>query len=262
MDHGSGQVVGQLQAGPFHVSRMVHRSGLRLESHEHVNACLHFVTRGCYTEATRAGTIRVGRRHVLLKPAGLAHWNAFTHASDSLRVDFPVSALASANVELPARPVVLSDPRLEQTCSTILQELEAGDDCTLLALQGLCMELLAAVLRAPSRSARHSPPFVSRACDYLQEHFRETVDFTRLADQLGVNRTHLAMSFRRHHACTMGMFVRRLRVAYVTEQLRATSLPVVQIAAEAGFADQSHCHRVVKAQTGRTPGEWRSRRDN
>ena len=66
MDHGSGQVVGQLQAGPFHVSRMVHRSGLRLESHEHVNACLHFVTRGCYAEATRAGTIRVGRRHLLL----------------------------------------------------------------------------------------------------------------------------------------------------------------------------------------------------
>ncbi|MGD8375896.1 MAG: AraC family transcriptional regulator [Acidobacteriota bacterium] len=263
MDHGSGRARRALEAGAFHVSHTLHRAGMRLGEHRHRNACLHLVTGGCYVESTRTGGLEVRRGQVLLKPPGMGHWNEFRHGAASLRIDFPDHICRGAGLELPAGPAVIRETAGWRTGADILRELAASDDCTPLSVQGLCLLFVAETLRRfQPRSSEGAPQERSvstRGEEYLRAHFREPLRFSRMARELGVARTHLAMAFRSERGCTLGEFVRRLRVEYVMDRLRGTSRPIAAIAAEAGFSDQSHCSRVFRRFTGLTPGAWRAR---
>lgn len=262
-DCGAGHYIRALQAGPFFVGETIHHSGLRLGTHRHEHACFHYVIRGAYAEATKGVSRIVPPRHALLKPAGLPHWNNFSHQACSLRIDFPSAVLSGGEARLPDKFLVMSEPQITRICSNIRAELDRNDDCSVLAIHGLCLELLAWCLRGSglrSRRFKRPPECAVRCEDYLRARFRYRLRFDVIAAQCGVSRTHLATVFRAHHGCTMGDFVRRLRVEYVMQQLCSTAQPIAEIALAAGFSDQSHCTRVFRAQTGLPPIEWRSRR--
>jgi AraC family transcriptional regulator len=56
---------------------------------------------------------------------------------------------------------------------------------------------------------------------------------------------------------SVGEYVRRERLDWAVAQLTTTDTPVATVAAEAGFADQSHFTRAFKRHTGLTPGRYR-----
>jgi len=78
-----------------------------------------------------------------------------------------------------------------------------------------------------------------------------------LAGLAGVHRVHVARAFRDHLGCTVGDFVRRLRVQRACELLTGTTIPLSDVAMRAGFFDQSHMTRVVKRFLGVTPAALR-----
>jgi AraC-like DNA-binding protein len=67
----------------------------------------------------------------------------------------------------------------------------------------------------------------------------------------------LARAFRKHHGCTVGEYVRQLRVERAMERLARSDDSLAAIALDVGFADFSHFARVFKRQTGTTPGRFR-----
>jgi AraC family transcriptional regulator len=73
-----------------------------------------------------------------------------------------------------------------------------------------------------------------------------------------VDPAHLARTFRAHYRCSIGDFVRRLRVERASCELTDTDTPMADIALGLGFFDQSHFSRVFKDQTGLTPTEFRA----
>jgi AraC family transcriptional regulator len=72
-----------------------------------------------------------------------------------------------------------------------------------------------------------------------------------------VHPVYLARSFRERYGVSVGEYVRRLRLDWAAAQLSATETPVATVAAEAGFADQSHFTRAFKRHMGLTPGRYR-----
>ena len=78
-----------------------------------------------------------------------------------------------------------------------------------------------------------------------------------LAAAVGVHPSHLMRAFRQHHGCTVGEYVRRLRLEYACHLLSTTATSLTQTALDAGFAGQSHFNRAFKAFTGMTPSEFR-----
>jgi AraC family transcriptional regulator len=69
----------------------------------------------------------------------------------------------------------------------------------------------------------------------------------------------LERPYRGHgrHECTVGEYVRRLRVEYACRQFARTGAPLVDIALAAGFCEQSQLTRTFKRVTGFTPAEYR-----
>ena len=64
-------------------------------------------------------------------------------------------------------------------------------------------------------------------------------------------------AFQRHYGISPGAYLRQVRVEQALVLLESTDLPLASVALETGYSDQSHLCRVVKAETGLTPSQYR-----
>ena len=81
-----------------------------------------------------------------------------------------------------------------------------------------------------------------------------------LAKEAGVHPVYLARIFRRYYGCTIGDYVRSIRIQQAQEDLLDSNKAIAEIAIKNGFADQSHFTRSFKHVTGVTPARYRNQR--
>jgi AraC-like DNA-binding protein len=78
-----------------------------------------------------------------------------------------------------------------------------------------------------------------------------------LARELAVSPHHLSRIFAAETGCTISRHRMRLRARSALEQLARGEQDLARLAAELGFADQSHLCRVLRSETGHTPSALR-----
>ena len=140
----------------------------------------------------------------------------------------------------------------------IYGEFRHLDGASALAIQGLALEMLAAVSRESNMRARQPQRWLTNAVEFLRESFTEHLTIAQVATAAGVHPVYLARKFRRFHGCTIGEYIRRLRVERACRQLSSSDESLAAIAASAGFSDQSHFSRTFKRLVGMTPGQYRA----
>jgi transcriptional regulator GlxA family with amidase domain len=64
-------------------------------------------------------------------------------------------------------------------------------------------------------------------------------------------------AFRRRFGCSIGAYVRRLRLARAVQDVIESDKPPAAVALDAGFADQCHLTRMMKSHLGTTPAVLR-----
>jgi AraC family transcriptional regulator len=140
----------------------------------------------------------------------------------------------------------------------LFREYRRGDSASLLAMEGLTLEMIAAASNEDvGRREFKSPPWLDRTREFLHAEFARNLTIENIAKVAGVHPSHLARSFREQVGYTIGEYVRRLRVEFASQHLSSTDAPLGEIAAAAGFSDQSHLSRTFKTYFGVTPGEYR-----
>ena len=77
------------------------------------------------------------------------------------------------------------------------------------------------------------------------------------ADEHGLRAETVSRGFGRMFGLTPAAFRAEARARNAFALITTSDLPLAQIAAVAGFADQAHLTRSVHALTGSTPGAWR-----
>jgi AraC family transcriptional regulator len=132
------------------------------------------------------------------------------------------------------------------------------DGASALAIQGLALEMLAAVSRESNTRARQPQRWLTNAVEFLRESFTEHLTIAQVATAAGVHPVYLAREFRRFHGCTIGEYIRRLRVERACRQLSSSEESLAAIAVSAGFSDQSHFSRTFKRLVGMTPAQYRA----
>jgi AraC-like DNA-binding protein len=105
--------------------------------------------------------------------------------------------------------------------------------------------------KQPSRE----PAAVRTARAYLEEHSDEDVSLDDLAAMAGLSPFHLVRTFRAATGLPPHAWLDQLRVRHARRLLRE-GMPIAQVAATAGFADQSHLTRRFKRLVGVTPGQY------
>ena len=141
----------------------------------------------------------------------------------------------------------------------IYDEFRHLDSASPVAIQGLVLEMFATVSRNQANLTTRQPKrWLARAVEFLRESFTEHLTLTQVASAAGVHPVYLAREFRRFYGCTIGEYIRRLRVERACRQLSSSDESLATIAASAGFSDQSHFSRTFKRLVGMTPAQYRA----
>ena len=125
-----------------------------------------------------------------------------------------------------------------------------------LALESCVLELLGGTA-ALATEEKAAPRWLRRVKEGMQEEFGDEIRMRDLAGEAGVHPVHLARAFRSSEKLTPGEYLQRLRVRAACHRLREPDHPLIAIAMECGFADQSHFTRVFQKFTKTTPAQFR-----
>jgi AraC family transcriptional regulator len=246
----------------FVVSDLRFEADLDLPRHTHDRATVAVLLAGSMVQRDGSGHSTDCREgSVLVEPAGDLHANRFDGAGACVLVVQPDPG--GREMLTPFLPVLerrahLQDIDVAALARRLTHEMRAPDDLTPLSVTGLVLELLARAARlAGPRVGGRPPPWLAATRELLQDRFSEPLRVGEVAAAAGVHPVHLARVFRAHYGMPVSAYLRGLRVDWAANRLATTDEPIAQIADLAGFNDQSHLTRSMRARLGATPLEWR-----
>jgi AraC family transcriptional regulator len=257
----SGAILNTQKVAELIVTENAYAPQARLPKHSHSQACFCLVLQGAYTEVYSRKTLNCEPFSVVFRPAGEMHSDHFS----SVRVRCFIIEFDNSWLErVHTYTAGLDGPRTFHHNSIVWlalklrKEIKRMDAVTPLTIEGLMLEMMAEASRYDEGSRRDvPPPWLAQVREMLQEHSTERLTLSSLAETVGVHPVYLACAFRRHYGCTVGEYVRQLRVESACRELSKTNTPLSQIALTAGFADQSQFSRTFKRVIGLTPTEYR-----
>jgi AraC family transcriptional regulator len=218
---------------------------------------LALVVEGGVEKSFPLRTMHLSQACAVTMPAGARHGARF--ARDGARIVIIRAKDASSAVA--GRLDRLTELRGHGFCWLawkLAAELYAPDAAAPLAAEGIALELLAAASReAGAERTSRTPRWLREAEDVLRSQLGDRIGLAELARTVGVHPTHLAREFRARCGVSVGEYGRRVRLARAAAEIARTDAPLAEIAAEAGFADQSHFTRLFKRHAGVTPGSYR-----
>ena len=235
---------------------------VRTQAEHHDAAHICFLAYGALEErrSNRSSVWRVAP-NIRVSPAGDGHACCYGNLGGRCLVIEPLpSIVANDRVPAPTEPTIFQDDRIIGLADRVYTEMrtESPRSVSGLVIESIALEVLAQSARWERRRAeRHPPPWLAHLQDCLASDLSVVPELAALAFVAGVHRVHVARAFRDHLGCTVGDYVRRLRVRRACELLTATAAPLTEVAIEAGFFDQSHMTRVLKRFLGITPAALR-----
>jgi AraC family transcriptional regulator len=241
------------------VSERVYAAGLEIPAHTHEYPFLCAVLRGASSEASGGKVLECTPRTLLVRPSQLIHSNrvgenGLRFLGIELAPDW--SARWDQRSLLPKSTAVLDGVGTGLT-RKLYREFRWDDGASTLVLEGLVVGILGEACRATFGTGGRQPPWLRRARDFLHARYRQPPSLTELAHEVGIHPLHLARVFRRTYSCTVGEYVRRLRIDFACCALTDPRYSLVRIALDAGFADQSQFCRTFKRLLGVTPSQYR-----
>ena len=248
------------KVGGFSLREGRHPAGSVLPWHTHPRTTRCFVKAGSFNESYAGATHECNPGTHKITPAGERHWNRFgrenTHGLLVEAEASRVESLGGYAAVLAERGSYLDDG-LAVLAWRLAGELRRGDTAAPLAIEGILLELLAGAARERElRLTGTLPRWLADARSYLHDP-GQVGSLSELATAVGVHPVTLARGFRKAYGCSVGAYLRWLRVARAAHELTETDAPLAEIALAAGFADQSHFSNVFRRETGLSPSAFR-----
>jgi AraC family transcriptional regulator len=242
------------------LSKTKYASGT-LPEHTHSHARLVFVLSGEFAERSDGFQRVCSSGDVLLRRPGEKHSESFgpqavVAISVSLK-PYWCQQWEHHQISL-SRSLSLQSGSAAGLAARLDDEFETDDTVSGLAIEAILLETIVEVTRALGRATgRAMPPWIQRAVDFIHSEHTRSLTLAEIGSAAGVHPVHLARMFRQAHGCSVGEYVRRLRITTARAALVKSSAPLADVAALAGFADQSHLCRTFRRLVGVTPGRYR-----
>jgi AraC family transcriptional regulator len=248
--------------GQFVVTERHYPGGCTTPVHAHERPLFCVVLDGAYEEQHCNKTLYCTQTTTLFHAAEEEHLERFSDfGARSLIVEVEpawidrVREISQVGIHNSA---VQDSGTLRPMGSRLYREFLTGDPAARLIIEGLLFEMTGEFFRAERRRETRRPGWLALAVEMIQGNFPRRLTLADIANEVGVHPVHLAQSFRRFHGCTVGDYVRRVRIDYACQELVRSDAPFIDLAIAAGFADQSHFTRTFKRTVGILPSQYRS----
>ena len=242
------------------MTESVYSPGFEIPIHEHEGPWFGFLLQGAMFETCCNKTDRVEPLTLTFRIAGESHSDkAGDRGARGVVLDLKQSMFDSIALEfgLFKQSSKSSGGSLPALMLRIYNEFNTNDTVAPLCLQGLMFELMGEGHRTSIPRSPRPPQWLNQATDLFRARFREKLSLSAVASEIGTHPVHLAQTFRRFCHCSVGEYIRRLRIESACDQLLATGAPIAEIALGLGFCDQAHFCKTFKRITGLTPGQLR-----
>jgi AraC family transcriptional regulator len=255
----SGRALGALETPAVKVGEGVYPAGLCMPRHWHDTSQLIYVETGLHWSGLSSGGGDCPPGTVRFLPAGEPHENYFPTASRCMEIVLrpPILELAREHGgalpepgELPGHSGITLGARLER-------ELRRQDDAAALEIEAITLQLLVTNAKEGIRPDRTIQPWLLRVREMLHAHGMARLTLTDLARCAGRHPVQISREFHRHFGCTIGSYVRLVRIARAQRLLSREEMSVAEIALACGFSDQSHFTTQFRRLTGLPPGKFR-----
>jgi len=166
-------------------------------------------------------------------------------------------------------PKLKLDAAIQPLCHAIRVEVDGQQFGREVLLRSLVTEFVFCLLRQMSPSALGSELFgissasarceVGKAIDYLRDTFQDKFELEHVAKVAGLSKYHLERVFKKATGMHLHTYAMSLRIDRAKQLLSSINKPILDIALELGFSDQSHFTNAFKRFTGTSPRSYRSR---
>lgn len=136
----------------------------------------------------------------------------------------------------------------------IHSELLVNDSFTNSSVKMLFLSMLD---QTKETTKRKTPNWISKLDELLNDNWSETPSLEDLAANLNVHPVTISKHFTRYFSCTLGEYMRKVKINKSIYLVKNTQLSLTEIAFICGFFDQSHFTRNFKKLTGFLPKEFR-----
>ena len=228
---------------------------------------LVFVRRGCFTRAAAEGESLLDPTVAYCVNPGeeqrFDHPHAAGDACTALSLDATLTASIWGGDQMLPSGTLPMPPAVDLEHRLMLVAARRGADSEALIERAIMLAATALERIDPAPVASGRPGTV-RAQRALVNGARELLaaepdcPLPSLARRLAVSPHHLSRIFRAATGHTISRHRMRLRARTALERLAGGERDLARLAAELGFADQSHLNHVLRAETDRTPGELRN----
>ena len=226
-----------------------------------------FVRSGCFLRSAHGAESVVDPTVAYCMNPGVDERFDHPHADGddctALRLDPDLAAsLWGGEHGLPSGPVPTS-PEVDVEHRLLLAAARRGADPDEL-FERVVVLAARTLERADPRRVASGRPSTARARRALSDGAREALaanpdrSLPDLARELMVSPHHLSRVFSAATGWTISRHRMRLRARLALERLAGGDRDLARLAADLGFADQSHLTRVVRSETGRTPAALRA----
>lgn len=256
-----GENLRSYKAASFALFERFYPPRFETPKHSHKRALFCFVIEGDYTETYGGRTRECKSSTLLFHPQEELHAEHFHDSGGhSFIIEIEPHWLEGVRARhaLPDGSAGFKGGVMELLARRLYKEFVHMDDVSDLIIEGLMLEMVGEAARRGSvPEGSHPPRWLERAKEFLDAHFAESLRLADIAQTVGVHPVHLAQTFHKFYRCTVGDYVRQLRIECACHELATSESPIVDIALGAGFCDQSHFTRTFKRLTGIAPSRYR-----
>ena len=230
-------------------------------THSHPWLHLTIVCRGLYTRKLGRQSVDYKTGSVTFLQTNESHTDWYGAGSKCLHVVIPSNVEKELTSAFGPQGIAHGiSPDLSAFASIALQrEFRNTDNDSPLVVEALLLDLMSRHLDVLRDRSSARPKWLGTLLDCLDDTFEQEWTLPNMAAEVGVHPVYLCRTFSEHFDCTLGEYIRKLRVLRGRQLLAIDDGTLAEIALQSGFADQSHFTRVFKKHFGFTPSQCRRR---
>lgn len=262
-DASSGTLLRRVDLTESMLTSTAYAPHLHLAQHAHASAFLLFVRHGSFVEQHGSRAEHLDRFSCIFRPRLDEHANDF-EGGGALLLAIDVNARwldRLRDAGFTGERFSVRSPFVQQFADRVEAELREPDELSETVVEALATDVVAFGWRR-RRTTCHprKSVWLERARRLIENEFASALSLAGVASTVGVHPVHLAREFRALYGCTVGEYIRNVRVSFARQQLSTSDDPIAEVALLAGFADQSQLTKSFKRVTGQTPAAYRAKR--
>ena len=106
-------------------------------------------------------------------------------------------------------------------------------------------------------SGRSADEVVQQVERYIKDHFREEIDFGKLAEDYGFSSAYLSKIFTKSREESPVRYLTRIRMKEAKRLLTMTNEPIARVGELSGYPDQFYFSRTFRKEVGENPTKYR-----